>query len=432
MDSGSGGRTGDICSFAIEGALSEEIPTVGVIAWSTDLEGVTAARIEFSLDDPQTDERNVGGGGSISADGTSALMLGLKPERSYTYRIVATSGEATCVSSDHALVTHADPRSPTVTRTLGAAAASRANGFIVHCDSRGGHEAFIIDMDGDVVWRVDSPPSCSRALMDWDGETMWMMELGVGGSTSSDVRRVRMDGREEEQITGIGGAHHDFAVLPGGTTAWLVSTDQPGDVSDLVERSPDGTLRTVARLDGNTYLAAFDVFHANAIRYYVEDDSYTVSDLYVPAIIKLNRQGEVQWQLGECREGSSPQCASADVAGTHGHQVLDNGNILFISSRNGSGASMSAPSPVYEYSFSQEEGQLTATLVWSHATEPGTWVLGDVQRLPNGNTLVTYSTEGFIHEVSPTGEIVQSLSADGLGYAHFRETLYGSPSSPSR
>jgi hypothetical protein len=29
--------------------------------------------------------------------------------------------------------------------------------------------------------------------------------------------------------------------------------------------------------------------------------------------------------------------------------------------------------------------------------------LGDVQRLRNGNTLITFSTGGFIHEVSPSG-----------------------------
>jgi hypothetical protein len=56
-------------------------------------------------------------------------------------------------------------------------------------------------------------------------------------------------------------------------------------------------------------------------------------------------------------------------------------------------------------------------------------VLSDVQRLPNGNTLVTFSVAGEIHEVSPTGQLVQKLdsSANSFGYAEFRKTLYGPP-----
>jgi hypothetical protein len=75
-------------------------------------------------------------------------------------------------------------------------------------------------------------------------------------------------------------------------------------------------------------------------------------------------------------------------------------------------------------------------LIWSYS-EPGAFsmVLGDVQRLPNGNTLVVYSTTGRIHEVSPTGALVQmitvhqveSASPGTFGYANFRETLYGPP-----
>jgi hypothetical protein len=54
-------------------------------------------------------------------------------------------------------------------------------------------------------------------------------------------------------------------------------------------------------------------------------------------------------------------------------------------------------------------------------------VLGDTQRLPNGNTLVTYSVAGDIHEVTPTGQLVQKLEGQTFGYAEFRKSLYGPP-----
>jgi len=76
----------------------------------------------------------------------------------------------------------------------------------------------------------------------------------------------------------------------------------------------------------------------------------------------------------------------------------------------------------------EDGGELTATLEWEHVDRGQSVILGDVQRLPNGNTLVTYSTVGEIHEVSPAGDLVQSLSITGpFGYASFRESLYGPP-----
>jgi hypothetical protein len=52
--------------------------------------------------------------------------------------------------------------------------------------------------------------------------------------------------------------------------------------------------------------------------------------------------------------------------------------------------------------------------------------LGDVQRLPGGNTLVTYTTDAKIVELDPSWNEVQTFSAR-VGYASWRPTLYGPP-----
>jgi hypothetical protein len=53
--------------------------------------------------------------------------------------------------------------------------------------------------------------------------------------------------------------------------------------------------------------------------------------------------------------------------------------------------------------------------------------LGDVQRLPEGNTLVTYSNDSLIHEIDPQGNLVLEIDGGGyaFGYASWRSTLYG-------
>jgi len=44
-----------------------------------------------------------------------------------------------------------------------------------------------------------------------------------------------------------------------------------------------------------------------------------------------------------------------------------------------------------------------------------------------GNTLVTFSNNGLIQELDSSWSVVQTLSASTLGYAEWRETLYGPP-----
>ena len=53
--------------------------------------------------------------------------------------------------------------------------------------------------------------------------------------------------------------------------------------------------------------------------------------------------------------------------------------------------------------------------------------MGSVERLPNGNTLITFSSLGQIDEVTPEGELVWRLRAEmgsGFGYSSWRNNLY--------
>jgi hypothetical protein len=53
---------------------------------------------------------------------------------------------------------------------------------------------------------------------------------------------------------------------------------------------------------------------------------------------------------------------------------------------------------------------------------------GDVQRLSNGNTIVTYSTSSLVQEVDASDAVVLEVKGSGsFGYVEFRESLYGLP-----
>jgi hypothetical protein len=73
----------------------------------------------------------------------------------------------------------------------------------------------------------------------------------------------------------------------------------------------------------------------------------------------------------------------------------------------------------------------TATRIWSYKASGTAYqndVMGDVERLPNGNTLIAYSNKGLIREVDGSGAVLQELKTPkNFGYIEKRATLYGPP-----
>jgi hypothetical protein len=61
--------------------------------------------------------------------------------------------------------------------------------------------------------------------------------------------------------------------------------------------------------------------------------------------------------------------------------------------------------------------------------------LGDVQRLPGGNTLVDFSNASVMKEIDAQGNVVLQIngaSGTRFGYALWQESLYGPPSDISQ
>jgi hypothetical protein len=403
------------CGIAINATLSSAIATVGIVNWSTDLPNVDSAYIEFGL--VETGPTMVAPV-DLSAPAYRTLLLGMKQGRQYVYRVVASTGTETCTSEERMLTAGMLPAAPTVTRQVLMPQAVSA-GFIVTSNRNAGNggSAMIFDMDGDVVWFVPAPASTSRARMSYEGTDMWMLDLNVRNG-GGEMRRVSMDGLEvENDASGLADAHHDFTVLPGGivaTAIWIGSGTEADNA--LIERAPDGTVTTVVE-NVDTLYASASGYHCNSIHYHPSDGTYTIGDRNPDAFVKVTRQGELLWQFG----GSDPigHHFPATWSVNHGHHVLPNGNVLFYNNGN-SGSSM-----VREYALN--EATWTATLVWDYPTSLRSPTLGDAQRLPNGNTLVTNSNGGLIEEVDPAGNVVQTFMAGGMGYADFRESLYGPP-----
>jgi hypothetical protein len=141
---------------------------------------------------------------------------------------------------------------------------------------------------------------------------------------------------------------------------------------------------------------------------------------------KVDRDtGDVIWILGGPTSQFTGDGSSWNAQ--HGFHLLALDRIL-IFNNNGGGGGGGGGSLALEIAL--DLGTMTATREWEYNGGIANQVMGDVQRLSNGNTLVTYSTQGIMHEVDQNGGVVQELTwglGGAVGYAMHRESLYGPP-----
>jgi hypothetical protein len=166
--------------------------------------------------------------------------------------------------------------------------------------------------------------------------------------------------------------------------------------------------------------------HVNGIEYSHDDDTLVFSDLDHNNYSKVTLTGEVLWVLGGNTSDFSGDGAS--WSRQHGLQVLSADRILFFN--NGGLGGGGGGSLALEVLL--DTGNMTASVDWQFGAQPGiaNQVMGDVQRLENGNTLVSYSTQGRMLEVNSGGTVVQDIEwglGGAFGYVTKRPTLYGPP-----
>lgn len=158
----------------------------------------------------------------------------------------------------------------------------------------------------------------------------------------------------------------------------------------------------------------FDHINAVEVDY---DGNFLASFRHLNQIIKIDRKtGKIIWRLGGKKNefefiDEDPHNAPLYFNNQHDIRRLPNGNIMIYDNGN---SRQPAYSRVVEYEL--DEVNKTARMVWEYRRNPDVFgqALGSAQRLPNGNTLVSWGSflnpKIDITEVTPDKTTVLELS----------------------
>jgi hypothetical protein len=438
--SGGAGTTGS-CTFTQTAATSTKIPTVGIVTFTTTLANPASAQIDFGLSTSYGLTAPV----DLTQPSYRTLLLGMKASRTYHYRISASNGAGTCQGEDNTIATGPLPSGLTKPTVTTNDASALAGGFLITGQYKitpgaTGAPAYILDADGDYVWWYTVAGSDATGVrMSYDGTHIWINDANVPkgfntGAMGAFVHRVTMDGLTDEDFSAqFAGLNHQLTVLPDETVAFYAYG--ANGCEDIKLRAPDGTVTTV--VNAQTAHGGTGPCHVNTIQYSKSDDTLVFSDLDNNCITKVTRTGATVWVLGGGLGGvTSSFTGDSWLGGEHGVHLLALDDILLFNNNSTMAAGGTTPLGGSGDGSIALELKLdltgkTATRIWSYKASGTAYqndVMGDVERLPNGNTLIAYSNKGLIREVDGSGAVLQELKTPkNFGYIEKRATLYGPP-----
>ena len=445
---GSGGSNSTSCTITPTASTSSKIGTVGIVTFTTTLSSPTAAQIDFGLD------TSYGLTAPVTLSSTTSnrtLLLGMKQSKTYHYRVSVTNASGTCVGGDNTLMSGALPNGlPAQTVTTNNASALYG-GFLVtgqYAMTTGLAPAFIFDKDGAYVWAYQpSMSDACGATMSYDGQYMYINNANVPDSTvtlSAHLHKVSMDGLTDVDLsTPFAHLSHQVTPLPDGSVAFYATGSNGCD--DIRIFPANGTASTTATTITNAKTAHGGTggCHVNNIQYSPSDDTLVFSDLDNNCLTKITKTGTPVWILNGGVNGITDSFNSGAViwkGGEHGFHILPgDGSDLLIFNNNskmpagsamGWGSASGDGSGSLAIEVKLNVSAKTTSQTWMYKANPGIVndVLGDVQRLPNGNTMVNFADKGTIQEVDASGAVLQQITTQtNFGYIQKRATLYGAP-----
>ncbi len=395
----------------------------------------------------------------ISGDSETVVVLGLKPDTQIEL-IVEVRGALAATSTSLLYRTGALPP-PLIGLHLDASP-TPISGFTL-TDFTAGGSAFLVAFDqaGNVAWYREFAATAGEAALDAEQQPNGNYTLFVGASTgwqptSGQFYEVTPAGEivrsyatnstyftdPHELLLNFSGGLLSQVNLLGYDIRTIDLTSKGGRPDQLVaghvllRQSPSGVVEFLWNAWDHftledwifvppavSQMPSIDFDHPNSVATDAQGN-YIVSFASLGSIAKIDgRTGVVLWQLGGRKNGFT---FVGDPLGGFGIQhdarLLPNGDIIFFD--NGTGH-IPQESRAVEYRL--DLAARSATMVWEYRHKPAIFspFAGSVQRLANGNTVVSFGAKPNVVEVAPNGEVTWEgrVTQNGRPVPFFYRTL---------
>ncbi len=158
-----------------------------------------------------------------------------------------------------------------------------------------------------------------------------------------------------------------------------------------------------------------DYVHGNALELDI-DGNILLSSRHMDEITKINREtGEILWRWG----GKNNQFTFVNdpIRFSHQHDIrrLPDRNLTLFDNGN-----FHTPQFSRAVEYRLDEHAMTAELVWQYRASPDIYgsFMGNVQRLPNGNTFICWGGGSAVSEVRPDGSMVFEIQLEPNVYSY--------------
>jgi len=421
-----GCKSGPVAISDITSETSTQVVTAINVSWTTDVE--SSGYVEYGLTEDYGEQT------PLTASGTSHTTTVLMTSDSEVHYRIVVPGEEDSLSDDATTTTGTLPSNMPLLELTGDA---RDDQFLILPVLGSVTAPVILDGSGNIRWyHIDERGlDVYRVLPSVDGESILYNAASVSGDPAEDsmIVRVALDGSWEETIE-IPLLAHDFVEHPDGTLGVMVTEYREGSDGEeirgdsIVEVALDGTMTTV--------WSAWDCFDpdveqvdetedgwtfGNALDYDPDADVYYQGMRNFSSIARIDRAtGSCDWVFGSIGATIEPDSGASTFLHQHQFQVLDDSIVIFD---NDGGLSTSRA-----LEFSMVDGAVEWSDIWSYAPDPSiyTFVLGDVNRFDDGDTLITWSVSGQINRVDSNGVSNWQLNS-ALGYAFGFNTVQSTP-----
>ena len=404
----------------VAAVVDTTIGSLVFVSWSQPVEGSATVEYLVGEDWLTTPAR------SLAAGVHEQLLLGIPYDEHVTVRVVVDD-----LSSDEAAVT-TDPRPANI--PLFEVLASDPEAWDAQLpwilfsinerdtDYGGPWWTVIIDRQGRLVWalrtQVERSTLYARASLDGrslliDHNSFWTI---FDAAEASEIHRFGIDGQLHE-VMATPGMGHAYTELPDGSLVYPINgTGNDG----LMLLSTDGDVETLwSCTEFMTGLGVEPHCGVNSVSWSPDNDRFLLSLFGKETVVEVDRPtGQTIRWFGHLVGSWSFDPAYSLFWWQHGANFTDAGTLL-LSTRI---AEHVAETVVREYEL--DEGATTLRQVWSFGDGEGLFadILGEAQRLPNGNTMHNLGDAARMREITPDGRVVWDLEIEGSSQYLARST----------